>query len=182
MGESTARWVYVDKAVEASEQYKLEVWQAMLQGGCFDAASPPAGNGEGQSDDGLFPLGPPKPVGKEVLIDYTNHRGERAVRCVEPYTIHFGSNEWHPEPQWLMRALDVVKGELRDFAVKDIARWAPLASTKTPPGPTELRAAAEALVKAWNEWIARGDVRAGIELAGAATDLRWVLELKRGSS
>ena len=37
-----------------------------------------------------------------VKICYTNYRGETAIREITPKTIHFGSTEWHPEPQWLL--------------------------------------------------------------------------------
>jgi predicted DNA-binding transcriptional regulator YafY len=55
-----------------------------------------------------------------VLIDYTNHRGERRERRVMPLGIMFGSNEYHREDQWLLHALDVEKNALRTFALKDI--------------------------------------------------------------
>lgn len=51
---------------------------------------------------------------------YLNYRGEVSVRTVRPLNIYFGSTEWHPEPQWLLAATDIEKGERRDFAIKDI--------------------------------------------------------------
>jgi hypothetical protein len=58
-----------------------------------------------------------------VVIDYTNHRGDRSHRTVRPIKIRFGANEWHPEPQWLLTALDMGKGAIRSFAMKDIHSW-----------------------------------------------------------
>lgn len=59
-----------------------------------------------------------------VSIDYVNHRGERNWRDVLPLHIYFGSTERHPhEEQWLLAAIDVVKGERRVFAVSDIQDW-----------------------------------------------------------
>lgn len=55
-----------------------------------------------------------------VVIDYTNHRGERMKRLVEPVRLHWGATEWHPEPQFFLRAYDSQKRALRDFAVKNI--------------------------------------------------------------
>jgi hypothetical protein len=58
----------------------------------------------------------------QVFIDYTNYRGERDWRlidCANSRT-RFGTSKFHTEPQWLMTALDVSKGEEREFAVKDI--------------------------------------------------------------
>ncbi len=62
---------------------------------------------------------------EEVLIDYTNYRGERAVRRIRPLTVRFENSEWHPETQWLLRAVDIEKGATRDFAMKDIHSWEP---------------------------------------------------------
>jgi predicted DNA-binding transcriptional regulator YafY len=66
-------------------------------------------------------------MNNRVKIDYCNYRGERSVRLIEPRAIRFGSNEWHPEPQWLLEALDVEKVAERTFAMKDIAAWTPVA-------------------------------------------------------
>jgi hypothetical protein len=67
-----------------------------------------------------------------VVIDYTNHRGERATRYITPLPggIKFTSSEWHPEPQWLMSAFDVDKQVWRDFAMKDIHGWRPSGDIK----------------------------------------------------
>lgn len=58
-----------------------------------------------------------------VRILYTNYRGETDFRRILPQQIHFGSTEWHPEPQWLLDAVDVEKGAGRSFALKDIRAW-----------------------------------------------------------
>lgn len=52
---------------------------------------------------------------------YTNHRGETAQRTAIPLGVRFGSTQWHPEAQWLMRAFDLEKGEEREFAMGDIS-------------------------------------------------------------
>lgn len=62
---------------------------------------------------------------KVVLIDYTNHRGERSLRTIYPYQIAFKSTEWHPDEQHILEAYDFEKGAPRDFAMKDIHSWAP---------------------------------------------------------
>lgn len=58
-----------------------------------------------------------------VVIDYTNHRGERSERTILPSGIYFGTTEWHPGPQWLLDAFDRDKGDNRTFAMKDIHGW-----------------------------------------------------------
>lgn len=61
----------------------------------------------------------------DVVIDYTNYRGERGLRRIRPLRIVFDGNEWHPEPQWLVVALDLDKNAERSFAMKDIHAWTP---------------------------------------------------------
>jgi predicted DNA-binding transcriptional regulator YafY len=60
------------------------------------------------------------PEKKIVTIRYTNWRGETSDRTVIPQSLYFGSNEWHPEPTWLMDAIDLAKNELRSFAMTGI--------------------------------------------------------------
>lgn len=77
-----------------------------------------------------------------IAIDYTNWRGERRWRIVEPTgQMKFESTEYHPTPQWIMYAKDLVKGEVRGFAMCDIHRWI------APRRPKE----ADAEVEAFNE-------------------------------
>lgn len=60
---------------------------------------------------------------RDVMIDYTNWRGERGLRRVRPVTIYWGNTQYHPEFGWLLIALDVLKGERRTFSMKDIHSW-----------------------------------------------------------
>jgi len=53
----------------------------------------------------------------ELRIAYTNHRGETAIRELHLSRIYWGSTEWHPEPQLLLKAFDREKDAYRDFAV-----------------------------------------------------------------
>lgn len=62
----------------------------------------------------------------QVEIDYTNYRGERAIRRIKPGSIGFTTSPWHPEPQWILFAWDVEKQAHRQFAMKDIHAWRPL--------------------------------------------------------
>lgn len=68
----------------------------------------------------------PPVAGDPVEILYVNHRGVQALRTVLPLRIRFGSTDWHPEPQWLMDALDVERGVERSFAMVDVAQWRPV--------------------------------------------------------
>lgn len=58
-----------------------------------------------------------------VTIRYKNYRGETSNRKIIPQKIYFGSNEYHPEPQWLLDAHDLDKDAKRSFALKDISAW-----------------------------------------------------------
>jgi predicted DNA-binding transcriptional regulator YafY len=71
-------------------------------------------------------MGPTNERHEDVVLDYTNHRGERSKRLVRPWKMDFTSTEWHPEPQWILFAWDYGKNEDRGFAMKDIHEWAPV--------------------------------------------------------
>jgi predicted DNA-binding transcriptional regulator YafY len=58
--------------------------------------------------------------GPSIVIDYTNHRGERAWRSIKPVALRFGSTRWHREPQWLLEAYDLDKQTSREFALTGI--------------------------------------------------------------
>lgn len=58
-----------------------------------------------------------------VWVDYTNYKGERAERFILPIEMFHGSHTYHPEPQWLLRAFDFIKGGERLFAMKNIHQW-----------------------------------------------------------
>lgn len=60
---------------------------------------------------------------RNVIIDYTNWRGERALRLIHPLSIAFENSEWHPETQWMLLAVDVDKGCERSFALRNIHAW-----------------------------------------------------------
>lgn len=52
---------------------------------------------------------------------YTNYKGETAIRRFIPYRVYLGANEWHPEQQVLIDALDCDKGKVRTFAASGFA-------------------------------------------------------------
>ena len=67
------------------------------------------------------------PLPAEIIeIDYVNWRGQRSTRTIKPLRLVWGSNEWHPTPQWLVEAIDCEKGDVRGFALKGIRTWSPL--------------------------------------------------------
>lgn len=66
---------------------------------------------------------------KQVVIDYTNYKGERRKRIVTPVRLFYvqkGQNEWHKDAQWIMVAIDQQSNTPKDFAMKNIHSWQPL--------------------------------------------------------
>lgn len=61
---------------------------------------------------------------RAVQIDYTNWRGDRRVRIIRPEYWEFGSNQFHPEQQWLCYAVDLSgDGMMKSFAMSGIHSW-----------------------------------------------------------
>lgn len=92
-----------------------------------------------------------------VTILYTNWKGRTAVRRIVPAPppdllgawYHGACEPWHPEPQWLMRALDVDLEEYRVFAVSGVRAWGveavDAALTAAQPAPPAASEVTEAL-------------------------------------
>jgi predicted DNA-binding transcriptional regulator YafY len=59
--------------------------------------------------------------GDRFTFIYKNYRGETSRRTVEFQGLMWGATDWHPERGFLMEALDLSKGEVRLFAVKDMS-------------------------------------------------------------
>lgn len=53
-------------------------------------------------------------------VEYTNWRGETSIRTFRFHHLFWGSSEWHPEPQWLVKGFDYDKQDYRDYALKDM--------------------------------------------------------------
>ena len=58
---------------------------------------------------------------KSIQFDYVNWKGKKSARNAEPVEIIYASNDYHPEKQWLLVAIDLDKGESRTFAMKDMS-------------------------------------------------------------
>lgn len=58
--------------------------------------------------------------GQTVRFRYRNWRGVVAVRSARVLRLIYGATEWHPEPQWLLEAVDLDKDEVRLFALADM--------------------------------------------------------------
>ena len=62
-------------------------------------------------------------INQPVLIDYTNYRGERAMRRIKPLRLCYEENKYHEGVQWLLVAVDLDKDEVRTFAMCNIHSW-----------------------------------------------------------
>jgi len=140
------------------------------------------------------PTLPAEPEGEPLTFTYRNWRGEIAERRAIPRRVYFGATEWHPEPQWLLRALDVDKGAERDFALKDATFSAHPAAQqgmrvkgleeigKTPRGYTIFREVNEVGGhRYWSDEIGGGVCVWDTCLADAET-LRECLQIEEGAS
>jgi predicted DNA-binding transcriptional regulator YafY len=59
-------------------------------------------------------------MSKQIQFDYVNHRGEKAIRTVTIQGFMEGSTDYYPEKQWLMKAFDHDRNEVRIFAIGKI--------------------------------------------------------------
>lgn len=55
--------------------------------------------------------------GTTVRFDYVNHRGVSENRTVVFRGLDFGSNEYYPEPQFLLRGWCLDRKAVRSFAI-----------------------------------------------------------------
>jgi hypothetical protein len=62
-------------------------------------------------------------IGQKQTVVYKNWRGETATRTIVPLRLHYGSSIYHPEPQFLLKVVDLEKNAERDFALCDIQHW-----------------------------------------------------------
>lgn len=57
----------------------------------------------------------------DIQFDYVNYKGIKGKRDVKVWNIYFGSTDFHTESQWLMKAWDYDKQDIRIFAMKDMS-------------------------------------------------------------
>lgn len=56
-----------------------------------------------------------------IEFDYINWKGLKGKRTVKILGFYYGSTDYHKESQWLLRAIDLYKGEERIFAMRDMS-------------------------------------------------------------
>lgn len=62
-------------------------------------------------------------LSKPLKFYYKNWRGEYGYSTVMDPVMWYGSTEFHKKPQWMIKAYDVEKDAVRDFAVNDIVEF-----------------------------------------------------------
>jgi hypothetical protein len=56
---------------------------------------------------------------RAIRVIYTNYAGKTDVRHITPLLIRFGSNKWHPRPQYLLVCIDHDRGnQEREYALE----------------------------------------------------------------
>jgi predicted DNA-binding transcriptional regulator YafY len=58
--------------------------------------------------------------GQTITFRYRNWQGVTADRSARIICLVYGSTDWHPEPQWLLKAFDFEKQAERLFAIRDM--------------------------------------------------------------
>jgi hypothetical protein len=56
-----------------------------------------------------------------IAFDYINWKGSQSRRRARVMGIFWGSTEYHPEEQWLIKAMDLDKKQERVFAMRDMS-------------------------------------------------------------
>ena len=64
-------------------------------------------------------------IEQAITVRYKNWRGEIATRKIVPIagSLRWGSTEWHPEKQWLLKVWDVERNDYREYALCDIIEF-----------------------------------------------------------
>ncbi len=59
---------------------------------------------------------------KAIRVIYTNWKGQTQERSIIPIEFVWGSTEWHPHEQWLIKCWDMDRQDYRLYAFKDIEK------------------------------------------------------------
>jgi predicted DNA-binding transcriptional regulator YafY len=70
-----------------------------------------------------------KPI--PLHIAYMNWKGVIRERIIVPIKMWYGKTDWHPVPQYLLEALDVEDGKVKDFAMAGFDHWPWIKEVKT---------------------------------------------------
>ena len=65
-------------------------------------------------------------VKQAVVIDYTNWKGSRRWRYILPKGLAYRSDQWHPQAQWMIEAVDLQDKDHKGtkfFPLADIHKW-----------------------------------------------------------
>lgn len=74
-------------------------------------------------------------MSRPLYFLYRNHEGKVATRRVTSPNVYHGCTRHHPEPQWLLRAFDLDRQAMRDFALRGVLAF--YGDAEPPPPPWE---------------------------------------------
>jgi hypothetical protein len=74
----------------------------------------------------------PEEESRTLELIYRNWKNEVEPRKIIPISLRYGTTEWHPKPQWLLKAIDTKTGKIREFALQD-SNFLALAPHHEPP-------------------------------------------------
>lgn len=60
---------------------------------------------------------------KAIKVRYKNWRGEVANRTIIPQELYWGTTEYHPQEQWLLKVWDVDRNAERVYALQEIEEF-----------------------------------------------------------
>ena len=66
-----------------------------------------------------------KVLNNPIEIKYKNWKGKVGNRIITPIKLRYGESEFHKGNQWILKAWDVSKSAVREFAINDILEYIP---------------------------------------------------------
>jgi predicted DNA-binding transcriptional regulator YafY len=72
--------------------------------------------------------------GGTLRFRYTNHKLETEQRTARVLSVWYGASEYHQGPQWFLMAHDLDRGQIRNFAMRDMTEVSHAAAAEPPAG------------------------------------------------
>ena len=66
-----------------------------------------------------------KVLDNPIEIKYKNWKGKVGNRIITPIKLRYGESEFHKGNQWILKAWDISKSAVREFAINDILEYIP---------------------------------------------------------
>ena len=72
-----------------------------------------------------YPMNSDKVLNNPIEIKYKNWKGKVSNRIITPIKLRYGESEFHKGNQWILKAWDINKSAVREFAINDILEYIP---------------------------------------------------------